>query len=206
MRCALWGWGRDWPRVHIDTPEISGNAWAARPTRSGACATGLPTSTCSALSDDGNSCPLAGLAERQGCRRLARTSRRLPHRAASLPSGRCSRPMSRRRVPSCGDRQWRDVSPDCPQYGPGIDIDPKGEDNQRHPEGEQPVPCERPCFEERHHRAGNLQQTSPDIEVADPAPPAYPNQTLIDFNITFNAGGRGIHIFRSEYVTVANNS
>jgi hypothetical protein len=29
---------------------------------------------------------------------------------------------------------------------------------------------------------------------------------LVAFNITYNAGGRGIHIFRSENVTVANNS
>jgi hypothetical protein len=36
--------------------------------------------------------------------------------------------------------------------------------------------------------------------------PVYPGATLIAFNITYNAGGRGIHIFRSENVTVANNS
>ena len=36
--------------------------------------------------------------------------------------------------------------------------------------------------------------------------PAYPNSTLVAFNLTYNAGGRGIHIFRSENVTVANNS
>jgi parallel beta-helix repeat protein len=29
---------------------------------------------------------------------------------------------------------------------------------------------------------------------------------LVEFNITYNAGGRGIHIFRSENITVANNS
>jgi hypothetical protein len=36
--------------------------------------------------------------------------------------------------------------------------------------------------------------------------PAYPGATLVAFNVTYNAGGRGIHIFRSENVTVANNS
>jgi hypothetical protein len=36
--------------------------------------------------------------------------------------------------------------------------------------------------------------------------PAYPGATLIAFNVTYNAGGRGIHIFRSANVTVANNS
>ncbi len=36
--------------------------------------------------------------------------------------------------------------------------------------------------------------------------PAYPDQTLIAFNKIFNAGGGGIHVFYSEYVTVANNS
>jgi hypothetical protein len=34
----------------------------------------------------------------------------------------------------------------------------------------------------------------------------YPNQTLIAFNVVYNAGGGGIHIFESEYVTAANNS
>ena len=34
----------------------------------------------------------------------------------------------------------------------------------------------------------------------------YPGTLLIAFNIVFNAGGGGIHIFRSENVTVANNS
>jgi parallel beta-helix repeat protein len=35
---------------------------------------------------------------------------------------------------------------------------------------------------------------------------AYPDQTLIAYNIVYNAGGGGIHIFGSEYATVANNS
>jgi hypothetical protein len=35
---------------------------------------------------------------------------------------------------------------------------------------------------------------------------AYPDQTLIAFNLSYNAGGGGIHIFFSEYATVANNS
>jgi parallel beta-helix repeat protein len=34
----------------------------------------------------------------------------------------------------------------------------------------------------------------------------YLNQTLIAFNIAYNNGGGGIHIFASEWVTVANNS
>ncbi len=34
----------------------------------------------------------------------------------------------------------------------------------------------------------------------------YPGSVLIAFNITYNAGGRGIHLFRSENITVANNS
>jgi parallel beta-helix repeat protein len=34
----------------------------------------------------------------------------------------------------------------------------------------------------------------------------YKNQTLIAFNVVYNAGGGGIHVFYSEYVTVANNS
>jgi hypothetical protein len=34
----------------------------------------------------------------------------------------------------------------------------------------------------------------------------YPNPTLIAFNITYNNGGGGVHIFSSQYVTVANNS
>jgi parallel beta-helix repeat protein len=35
---------------------------------------------------------------------------------------------------------------------------------------------------------------------------AYPDQTLIAFNIVYNAGGAGIHVFYSEYATVANNT
>ena len=34
----------------------------------------------------------------------------------------------------------------------------------------------------------------------------YVNQTLVAFNVTYNNGGGGIHIFSSEYVTVTNNS
>jgi parallel beta-helix repeat protein len=34
----------------------------------------------------------------------------------------------------------------------------------------------------------------------------YVNPTLIAFNVTYNNGGGGIHIFASEWVTVANNS
>ena len=34
----------------------------------------------------------------------------------------------------------------------------------------------------------------------------YPGNTLIAFNVSFNAGGRGIHIFNSENITVANNT
>jgi hypothetical protein len=34
----------------------------------------------------------------------------------------------------------------------------------------------------------------------------YPSQTLVAFNVVYNAGGGGVHVFRSEYVTVANNS
>lgn len=34
----------------------------------------------------------------------------------------------------------------------------------------------------------------------------YINQTLVAFNVTYNNGGGGIHIFASEWVTVANNS
>jgi hypothetical protein len=34
----------------------------------------------------------------------------------------------------------------------------------------------------------------------------YPHQTLIAFNITYNNGGAGIHVFYSVNVTVANNS
>ncbi len=36
--------------------------------------------------------------------------------------------------------------------------------------------------------------------------PIYPGRVLVDFNIVYNAGGRGIHLFRSEHITVANNS
>jgi hypothetical protein len=35
---------------------------------------------------------------------------------------------------------------------------------------------------------------------------SYPDQTLIGFNVVYNAGGGGIHIFYSEYATVANNT
>jgi hypothetical protein len=35
---------------------------------------------------------------------------------------------------------------------------------------------------------------------------AYPNPTLVAFNVVYNAGGGGVHVFRSEHVTVANNS
>jgi parallel beta-helix repeat protein len=34
----------------------------------------------------------------------------------------------------------------------------------------------------------------------------YPGSVLIAFNITFNAGARGIHLYNSENITVANNS
>jgi parallel beta-helix repeat protein len=34
----------------------------------------------------------------------------------------------------------------------------------------------------------------------------YPDATLVAFNVVYNAGGGGIHVFNSEYVTVANNS
>jgi hypothetical protein len=34
----------------------------------------------------------------------------------------------------------------------------------------------------------------------------YPDQTLIAFNKVYNGGGGGIHVFASEYATVANNS
>lgn len=34
----------------------------------------------------------------------------------------------------------------------------------------------------------------------------YPNQTLVANNVTYNNGGKGIAVFRSAYVTVANNS
>ncbi len=35
---------------------------------------------------------------------------------------------------------------------------------------------------------------------------AYPAATLVAFNVVYDAGGGGVHIFNSEYVTVANNS
>jgi parallel beta-helix repeat protein len=35
---------------------------------------------------------------------------------------------------------------------------------------------------------------------------AYPDQTEIAFNVVYNAGGGGIHVFYSEYATVANNT
>jgi parallel beta-helix repeat protein len=34
----------------------------------------------------------------------------------------------------------------------------------------------------------------------------YPNQTLVANNLTYNNGGKGIAIFRSSYITVANNT
>jgi len=34
----------------------------------------------------------------------------------------------------------------------------------------------------------------------------YPGSVLVAFNVTYNAGGRGIELFQSENVTVANNS
>jgi hypothetical protein len=34
----------------------------------------------------------------------------------------------------------------------------------------------------------------------------YPNPTLVAFNVVYDAGGGGVHIFNSEFVTVANNS
>jgi hypothetical protein len=34
----------------------------------------------------------------------------------------------------------------------------------------------------------------------------YSNPTLVAFNVTYNNGGAGVHIFGSQYVTVANNS
>jgi hypothetical protein len=35
---------------------------------------------------------------------------------------------------------------------------------------------------------------------------AYPHPTLVAFNVVYNAGGGGVHVFNSEYVTVTNNS
>lgn len=34
----------------------------------------------------------------------------------------------------------------------------------------------------------------------------YPSQTLVAFNVTYDNGGGGVHIFRSEFVTAANNT
>jgi hypothetical protein len=34
----------------------------------------------------------------------------------------------------------------------------------------------------------------------------YPHPSLVAFNVVYNAGGGGVHVFRSEFVTVANNS
>jgi parallel beta-helix repeat protein len=34
----------------------------------------------------------------------------------------------------------------------------------------------------------------------------YPDQTLVSYNLTYNNGGGGIHIYSSEYITVANNT
>ena len=34
----------------------------------------------------------------------------------------------------------------------------------------------------------------------------YPYQTLVAFNVTYNNGGKGVHVFRSDNVTVANNT
>jgi hypothetical protein len=34
----------------------------------------------------------------------------------------------------------------------------------------------------------------------------YPDATLVAFNVVYNAGGGGVHVFNSEFVTVANNS
>lgn len=34
----------------------------------------------------------------------------------------------------------------------------------------------------------------------------YPHPTLVAFNVVYNSGGGGVHVFNSEYVTVANNS
>ena len=35
---------------------------------------------------------------------------------------------------------------------------------------------------------------------------SYTNNTLVEFNITYNSGGGGVHIFASENVTAANNT
>ncbi len=34
----------------------------------------------------------------------------------------------------------------------------------------------------------------------------YPYQTLVANNVSYNNGGKGVHVFRSDYVTVANNT
>jgi parallel beta-helix repeat protein len=34
----------------------------------------------------------------------------------------------------------------------------------------------------------------------------YPDSTLVAFNVVYDSGGGGVHIFNSEYVTVANNT
>lgn len=34
----------------------------------------------------------------------------------------------------------------------------------------------------------------------------YPYQTLVANNVSYNNGGKGVHIFRSDYITVANNT
>jgi hypothetical protein len=34
----------------------------------------------------------------------------------------------------------------------------------------------------------------------------YSNPTVVAFNVTYNNGGGGVHVFNSQYVTVANNS
>jgi parallel beta-helix repeat protein len=34
----------------------------------------------------------------------------------------------------------------------------------------------------------------------------YPYQTLVANNVVYNNGGKGVHVFRSDYVTVANNT
>jgi hypothetical protein len=34
----------------------------------------------------------------------------------------------------------------------------------------------------------------------------YPNSTLVAFNVVYNSGGGGVHVFASAHVTVANNS
>jgi parallel beta-helix repeat protein len=34
----------------------------------------------------------------------------------------------------------------------------------------------------------------------------YPYQTLVAFNVSYNNGGKGVHVFRSDNITVANNT